>query len=189
VPLAASYPSHPITQRLRLITGYPLARSVTAVMGGVNGHIAQGFVETSPRSWAESDIKGLLTSGKVSMNAASGDKPGPITVAAAVSAPSSDAPKPGDTNAPRPETRVVVFGDSDFVSTAALGIPGNRDLFMNAIGWLSQQENLISIRPKEPDDRRVTMTAAQQNNVTILSLLLIPGFVFGAGVYSWWRRR
>jgi gliding motility-associatede transport system auxiliary component len=189
VPLAASYPSHPITQRLRLISGYPLARSVTAVMGGVNGHIAQGFVETSPRSWAESDIKGLLTSGKVSMNAASGDKPGPITVAAAVSAPSSDAPKPGDANAPRPETRVVVFGDSDFVSTAALGIPGNRDLFMNAIGWLSQQENLISIRPKEPDDRRVTMTAAQQNNVTILSLLLIPGFVFGAGVYSWWRRR
>jgi ABC-type uncharacterized transport system involved in gliding motility auxiliary subunit len=189
VPLAASYPSHPITQRLRLISGYPLARSVTAVMGGVNGHTAQGFVETSPRSWAESDIKGLLTSGKVSMNAASGDKPGPITVAAAVSAPSSDAPKPGDTNAPRPETRVVVFGDSDFVSTAALGIPGNRDLFMNTIGWLSQQENLISIRPKEPDDRRVTMTAAQQNNVTILSLLLIPGFVFGAGVYSWWRRR
>ena len=49
----------------------------TAVPGGVNGHTAQGFVETSPRSWAESDIKGLLTSGKVSMNAASGDKPGP----------------------------------------------------------------------------------------------------------------
>jgi ABC-type uncharacterized transport system involved in gliding motility auxiliary subunit len=189
VPLAASYPSHAITQRLKLITGYPLARSVTPVTGGVNGHIAQGFVETSPRSWAESDIKGLLTSGKVSMDAASGDKPGPVTVAAAVSAPSSDAPKPGDANTPRPETRIVVFGDSDFASKSALGIPGNRDLFMNTIGWLSQQENLISIRPKEPDDRRVTMTAAQQNNVTILSLVLIPGFVFGAGVYSWWRRR
>jgi ABC-type uncharacterized transport system involved in gliding motility auxiliary subunit len=60
---------------------------------------------------------------------------------------------------------------------------------MNTIRWLSQQENLITIRPKEPDDRRVTMTAAQQNNVTVLSLILIPGFVFGAGVYSWWRRR
>ena len=60
---------------------------------------------------------------------------------------------------------------------------------MNTIGWLSQQENLIAIRPKEPDDRRVTMTAAQQNNVTVLSLLIIPGLVFGAGIYSWWRRR
>jgi ABC-type uncharacterized transport system involved in gliding motility auxiliary subunit len=189
VPLAASYPSHPITQRLKLITGFPLARSITPVMGGVNGHIAQGFVETSPRSWAESDIKGLLTTGKVSMNVASGDKPGPVNVAAAVAAPSADAPKAGDPNTPKPETRVVVFGDSDFASKAALGIPGNRDLFMNTIGWLSQQENLISIRPKEPDDRRVTMTATQQNNVTILSLFLIPGFVFGAGVYSWLRRR
>jgi len=191
VPLAASYPSHPITQRLKLITGYPLARSVTPVSGGVNGHNAQPFVETSQRSWAEADIKGLLTSGKVAMNPEAGDKPGPISVAAAVSASTAPAtpPKPGEADAPKPETRVVVFGDSDFASTAALGIPGNRDLFMNTIGWLSQQENLISIRPKEPDDRRVTMTAVQQNNVTILSLLLIPGLVFGAGVYSWWRRR
>jgi ABC-type uncharacterized transport system involved in gliding motility auxiliary subunit len=191
VPLAASYPSHPINQRLKLITGFPLARSVTPVAGGVNGHTAQGFVQTSDRSWAESDIKSLLTTGKVQMNVATGDKPGPVTVAAAVSAAgaSTTPAKPGETDAPKPETRVVVFGDSDFATTAALGLPGNRDLFMNTIGWLSQQENLISIRPKEPDDRRVTMTAVQQNNVTILSLILIPGFVFGAGVYSWWRRR
>ncbi len=194
VPLAASYPSHAITQRLKVITGYPLARSVTPVTGGIDGHTAQSFVETSPRSWAESDIKGLLTSGKVSMDAASGDKQGPVTVGAAVSAtaaPASPAspPKPGEADAPKPETRVVVFGDSDFASKAALGIGGNRDLFLNTIGWLSQQENLIAIRPKEPDDRRVTMTAAQQNNVTVLSLLVIPGLVFGAGVYSWWRRR
>ena len=193
VPLAASYPSHPITQRLKLITGYPLARSVTAVPGGVNGHTAQGFVETSPRSWAESDIKGLLASGKVSMDPASGDKPGPITVAAAVSAaaPSAAAsPKPGEADGPKPETRVVVFGDSDFVANSApAALPGNRDLFMNALGWLSQQENLISIRAKEPSDRRVTLTGGQISEVKLLSLFLIPCCVFGAGVYSWWRRR
>ena len=190
VPLAASYPSHSITERLKLITGYPLARSVTPVKGGVNGHTAQGIVETSARSWAESDIKELLTTGKVKLDVATGDKPGPITIAAAVSAPASSSTesKPGDAG-PKPETRLVVFGDSDFVSTAALGIPGNRDLFMNTIGWLSQQENLISIRPKDPEDRRVTMTAIQQANVTWLSLLVIPGVVIGAGVVSWWRRR
>jgi ABC-type uncharacterized transport system involved in gliding motility auxiliary subunit len=191
VPLAASYPSHAITQRLKVITGYPLARSVTAVAGGVNGHTAQAFVLTSDRSWAESDIKTLLTTGKVSMNAASGDKPGPISIAAAVSAPVAPetAPKPGEADGPRPETRVVVFGDSDFASTAALGIPGNRDLFMNTIGWLSQQENLISIRPKEPSDRRITLTQSQVSQVKLMSLFLIPCCVFGAGVYSWWRRR
>jgi len=188
VPVAASYPSHAITNRFRLLTAYPSARSVTPVAGGVNGHTAQGFVETSPRSWAESDIKGMLTTGKVAFNAASGDKQGPITVAAAVSAPASAAPdaKP---DAPKPETRVVIVGDSDFAGNSGLGIQGNKDLFMNAVGWLSQQENLISIRPKDPEDRRLTMTAAQQTNVTLLSLFVIPGLVFLTGVYTWWRRR
>jgi gliding motility-associatede transport system auxiliary component len=188
VPVAANYPAHAITQRFRLLTAYPAARSVTPVAGGVNGHIAQGFVETSPRSWAESDLKGMLTSGKVSFSAASGDKQGPITIAAAVSA-AGTAPSGAAPNAPKPETRVVVFGDSDFVANSGLGIQGNKDLFMNTIGWLSQQENLISIRPKEPDDRRLTMTAAQQTNVRWLSLLIIPGLVFVAGVSQWWRRR
>jgi ABC-type uncharacterized transport system involved in gliding motility auxiliary subunit len=82
-----------------------------------------------------------------------------------------------------------VFGDSDFAANATLAIQGNRDLFMNTIGWLSQQENLISIRPKEPDDRRLTMTAAQQTNLVWLALLIIPGVIFGSGVYNWWRRR
>ena len=54
------------------------ARSVTPVSGGVNGHTAQPFVETSPRSWAETDIKALLTTGEVSLDEAKGDKKGPI---------------------------------------------------------------------------------------------------------------
>ncbi len=188
VPVAASYPSHPITQRFKFLTAYPFARSVTPVSGGVNGHTAQGIVETSARSWAESDVKSLLTTGKVSFKADTGDKQGPITVAAAVSAPAPSAPGAAP-DAPKPETRVVVYGDSDFAANSGLGIQGNRDLFMNTIGWLSQQENLISIRPKEADDRRLTMTAAQQTNVTWLSLFIIPGLVFFVGVSTWWRRR
>src|SRR4051812_5539020 len=188
VPVAATYPSHAITQRFKFITAYPLARSATPVSGGVNGHTAQGIVETSPRSWAESDLKSLLSSGKVSFNAASGDKQGPITIAAAVSAAAAAAPGAAP-DAPKPETRVVVFGDADFAANSGLGIQGNRDLFMNTVGWLSQQENLISIRPKDADDRRLTMTAAQQTNVTWLSLFIIPGLVFVVGVSAWWRRR
>ena len=192
VPVAANYPSHPITQRFNFITAYPLAREASPIAGGVNGHTAQGFVETSPRSWAETDIKGLLTSGQVSLDEGKGDKKGPITIGSAVSAPTANAPapKPGDDpNAPKPETRVAVLGDSDFASNGVLGVQGNRDLFMNIIGWLSQQENLISIRPKEPDDRRITMTSTVQTNVQILALLVIPGVVFASGVYTWWRRR
>jgi ABC-type uncharacterized transport system involved in gliding motility auxiliary subunit len=197
VPIAASYPAHPITQQtqFRLLTAYPLARSATPVPSGVNGHVAQAFVETSARSWAEHDIKGLLTRGEVSLDESKGDKKGPVAIASAVSAPSSAStastatpPKPGE-DSPKGETRVVVFGNSAFVVNAFLGIQGNRDLFMNTLGWLSQQENLISIRPKEPDDRRITLTATQQANIGWLSIVIIPACIFGTGIYSWWRRR
>ena len=190
VPVVASYPPHAITERFNFLTAFPLARSVTPVMGGVNGHIAQTFLETGPKSWAESDIRGMLTTGEVSLDEAKGDKKGPIPIGATVSAASStpDASKPGDTPT-KAETRVVVIGDSDFAANAGLGIQGNRDLFLNTVGWLSQQENLIAIRAKEPDDRRITLTATQQNNILWLSLLIIPGFIFASGVYTWWRRR
>jgi len=192
VPVAAPpYPSHAITQRFNLLTAYPLARSASVVSGGVNGHTAQPIVETGPRSWAETDLKGVLSSKPVEYNEGQ-DKKGPVTIAAAVTGTVTDSgakPADGDKDAPKPEARVVVFGDSDYASNSALGIQGNRDLFLNTIGWLSQQENLISIRPKEPDDRRITMTAAQQTNLNILSVLIIPACIFGAGVYTWWRRR
>jgi ABC-type uncharacterized transport system involved in gliding motility auxiliary subunit len=173
-----------------LLTAYPLARSVSVVSGGDGGRSAQTFVETSAQSWAETDVKTVLAGGKVSLDEPKGDKRGPVAIAAAASAPVSApaAEKPAE-DAPKPETRVVVFGDSDFASTAALGISGNRDLFMNAVNWLAQQENLIAIRPKEADDRRVTMTANQQLRVLILALLVVPVLVFGSGVYAWWRRR
>ena len=194
VPVVATYGSHPITERFNFVTAFPLALSITPVPGGVNGHTAQPFAQTSPQSWAETDVKGLMTTGKVSLDEAKGDKKGPITIAAAASAASTAAAAPGGSNpldpeAPKRETRVAVVGDSDFAANAGLGIQGNRDLFMNTIGWLSQQENLISIRPKTPQDRRITLTATQQSNITLISLVVIPACIFGTGVYAWSRRR
>ncbi len=190
VPVAVSYPSHPIVQDMNLLTAFPLARPVTPVTGGVNTRFAQSFVETSPKSWAETDLKTMLTGGKIAFDEKKGDKRGPISIAAAVSAP-AETQAPGDKKADtaKPESRVVVFGDSDFVANFALGIRGNGDLFMNAANWVSQQENLISIRPKEADDRRVTMTASQQMRVLILALFILPLAILGGGVLSWWRRR
>lgn len=193
VPVAMNYPTHPITERFNLITAFPLARSVDPVSGGVNGHTPQAFVETSPQSWAETNLASLTAGGDVGFDEAEGDRRGPIAIGSAVSAPKADesaaeTPPPAN-EGPKPEARVVVIGDSDFASNSALGISGNKDLFMNVMGWLSQQENLISIRPKEPQDRRVTMTATEQTNVMWLSLLVIPGLIFGSGVYTWWRRR
>jgi ABC-type uncharacterized transport system involved in gliding motility auxiliary subunit len=190
VPVAMNYPSHPITERFNVMTVFPLTRSVTPVSGGVNGHNAQPFVQTSDASWAESDIKGFYTQHQAAADESKGDKKGPVGIGAAVSAPvgGTETPPSAD-KAPKPETRLAVLGDSDFASNSTLGFQGNKDLFMNAVGWLSQQENLISVRAKEADDRRLTMTSAQQANMNWLALLGLPGVVFAMGIYTWWRRR
>ena len=198
VPVAAKYPAHAITDRFNLITAYRLARSVAPVSGGTSGKFAQSLVETSQASWAESDIKMLSTSNQVARDLDKGDKAGPVSLAVAVSSPATSAPaaapasadgaKPEDTT-PKPETRVVVFGDSDFAANSGLNIPGNRDLFMNSVNWLAQQENLIAIRPRDPQDRRITLTRDQQFRISVLTVLGIPGILLLAGVHAWWRRR
>src|SRR4029079_15849208 len=103
VPVVATYGSHPITERFSFVTAFPLARSVTPVMGGVNGHTAQPFAQTSAQSWAETDIKDMLATGKVTLDEAKGDKKGPITIAAAVSAASAAPAAPGASNPLDPE--------------------------------------------------------------------------------------
>ena len=60
---------------------------------------------------------------------------------------------------------------------------------MNTVNWLSQQESLIAIRPREAADRRITLTANTSAGMFWLSIVFIPAIVLGAGVFSWWRRR
>ena len=193
IAVAATYPDHPITSRFTTLTIYPLARAVEAALNGTNGRVAQSFVETSRQSWAESSLASL-TSG-VTLNEASGDEPGPISLAAAVSAPApAEAPAgsqvaPAASDALKPETRVVVFGDSDFAANAYSGVPGNANLFTNAVNWLAQQENLIAIRPTAAEDRRVAMTPRQQTATMLGSIFVLPALIFAAGIFIWWRRR
>lgn len=191
VPVAASYPAHPITENFNLMTAYPLARSMTPVEGGVNGHTAQRLVETSKNSWGETNLKALAGE-PAKMDDA--DRKGPVSLAAAVSAPvatpapPSEPKKEGETPKPA-ETRVVAIGDSDFATNGAIRVSGNQDLFLNTINWLAQQENLIAIRPRDPEDRRITLTADKERMIFYLTVLIVPGLVLLAGVQTWWRRR
>lgn len=195
VPVAAPpYPAHAITENFGLFTAYPLARSMSPVEGGVNGRTAQRFVETSRNSWGETNLKSLTGGQPAKMDPE--DKKGPVSLAVAVSAAASVTPPPAEADTkkngdnPKPaETRIVAFGDADFVSNTAIRVPGNLPLFMNTINWLAQQENLIAIGPRDPQDRRITLTADQQQRILYLTVFIVPGLVLLAGVQTWWRRR
>jgi ABC-type uncharacterized transport system involved in gliding motility auxiliary subunit len=108
------------------------------------------------------------------------NKRGPVTIAAAGTYNTDKANATG---------RFVVIGSSSWAQNGFLPFNGNRDLALNTMNWLSSDEDLISIRPKEPDDRRITMTRAQLNWVRTSSQFLLPLIVVVAGVSVWWKRR
>ena len=190
VPIAMTYPPHAITTGgFNMMTAFELARSVTPISGGTNGHTAQPVAQTSQRSWAESNLKDLLVSHTAKPEFDKGDKAGPITLIAAASAPVADTPAGAAPDAPKPETRVVVAGDSDFASNYMLGFQGNRDMFSNTVNWLAQQEDLIAIRPRDAEDRRIQLTADQGERIFYLTVFIIPGLLFLNGIRVWWRRR
>jgi ABC-type uncharacterized transport system involved in gliding motility auxiliary subunit len=171
-PIANSYGSHPITKDFEgTMTFFPLCRSIeTSSRTGVS---TTDLMKSSEESWAETEIKNggaHFDEGK--------DKRGPLTLG--VAANQSIGGK---------EARLVVIGDSDFAENQFVGVQRNGDLFMNSINWLAQDEDLISIRPKNPADRRVSMTEADQNQVFWITLVLMPLATIGSGVYIWWKRR
>lgn len=174
-----------------MLTAFPVTRSMALAGSAPENRVAQPFLQTSPNSWAEADVAAMLKSGEVAFDADKGDTQGPVTIGAAVTSAVSEAPATPDAAepAPKPEARLVAIGDADFAANFAIPVQGNRDLFLNVVGWLTQQENLISIRPKEPGDRRLTLTADQGSRVSWLAQLIIPGVLFALGIATWWRRR
>src|SRR5207237_8298963 len=87
------------------------------------------------------------------------------------------------------KSRLIVNGTSNFAANIAFGLQGNGNLFLNTVSWLAQDENFISIRPKNPEDRRLTMTEAQGRLVSYVMLLLLPVGVLVTGISVWAKRR
>ena len=91
---------------------------------------------------------------------------------------------------PAQEGRIVVVGSSNWISNYILGAPiANRDLLLNMMNWLTSDEDLISIRPKEPEDRRLRVTGAGLRMIFLSSVIFLPLIVIFSGVSVWWKRR
>jgi len=174
VALVSTYDSHPIVDEMKgTATGFPLSRSLTI----------KNTDKTTIQKLFESSATSLATTKLDSPNVNPSDpnnKKGPLTIGAAGSY------KTGKENS---EGRFVVVGSSSWPANSFINFNGNGDLALNALNWLASDEDLISIRPKEQENRTVTMTHAQFNWVRLSSQFLLPGALLLAGVSVWWRRR
>jgi ABC-type uncharacterized transport system involved in gliding motility auxiliary subunit len=57
------------------------------------------------------------------------------------------------------------------------------------MNWLTSDEDLISIRPKEAEDRRLTVTGNAMRTLFLTSVIFLPLIVIVSGVSVWWKRR
>ncbi len=173
VPLVIQYGQHPITKDFgrQSMTFYPLARSLKTTTTN-SAVTTTALLTTSESCFGETELQGgaaRFDEGK--------DNKGPLTLGVAATK------KVGEK-----EARLVVIGDSDFASNAYQRSAANGDLFVNAINWLAQEEDLISIRPKSMTSRSVELSSIAQNLLFWLTIFL-PISVLGLGAAMWWKRR
>src|SRR5580704_15221092 len=174
VALVTTYSRQPIVSQMRgSAVGFPLSRSMEIKNAGKTS--VEKLFDSSSSSLATSN----LSSPEVTV-ADPNNRKGPLTIAAAGTY---------NTGKQNSQGRFVVTGSSSWAANRFLGFNGNGDLALNAVNWLSSDEDLISIRPKPPEDRRITMTRAQLVLVRATSQFVLPLLVVIAGTLVWWKRR
>lgn len=174
VALVTGYASHPIVNEMKgMATGFPLARTLT--MKNTDKATVQKLFESSDTSFATTrlDTPSVNPSDPKNLK-------GPLIIGVAGSY---------KTDKENGEGRFVVVGTSIWAANQFLNFQGNGDLASNAMNWLSSDEDLISIRPKPQEDRKVNMTRAQFGWVRLSSQFLLPAALLFAGLSVWWRRR
>lgn len=183
-PVVTAYDLHPVTRALsqsRVATYFPVASSVEATGSGAEGVVASVVARTSEAAWGESGSVAQFDEGE--------DRPGPLGLVAASTGPAGGGTGDGETGeAEERQRRIVLVGDSDFASNSFLGLSGNLDLFLNGVAWLAEEEDLISIRPRDRSPQPITLTAASTGLLTGVTYLL-PLAAFVAAGAAWSRRK
>ena len=173
--ISASAGEHPITNNLsaNYLVIMPQARSIS-LSTPPDGVTQSGLLFTSENSWGELNFTNA-EGDQISFDPE--DIPGPLTMAAAAENSSTSG-------------RVVVFGNSYFATNEAFDAYGNGNIFVNAVDWAAEQENLINITPNTPTTRTFNPPSQIQLLIILLgSILIIPGMIVFAGISSWVSRR
>jgi ABC-type uncharacterized transport system involved in gliding motility auxiliary subunit len=190
-PIVTHYEKHPIVQ------SFGSNQTLFPTVGPVEWFETRDpliyhetLARTGPDAWAESDLAGVRAGASPNYESATDhmDNAGlPIGVVT-FRRNWQDAAAPQGAGESKEETRIVLFGDSDFASDESWQNQWNSNLFLNAVNWLAQEEVLIGSRQAAGDERALVLSHRFVNRS--LALLVTPPIAVAlAGLVVWWRRR
>jgi len=179
-----TYNRHPITEKLSTTAAiFHLPRSVEpdyTQTASVDRPQVTPLALSSKSSWSESQPE----QSPAQYDEDTDDISGPLSLAVAVEKGSTS----GQLDMQIRPTRMVIFGDSGFVSNGAL-TGGDASLFLSSLNWLLDREQLMAIAPKAVDNVRLKLTRDDLKTLFWSLVWGIPLFAVLPGIALWARRR
>jgi ABC-type uncharacterized transport system involved in gliding motility auxiliary subunit len=182
----SAYNRHPITEKLNATAAiFHLPRSVEpdrdqAHQTSEDRPKVTPLALSSESSWSESQPD----QSPAQYDDGTDDQVGPISLAVAVEKGSTA----GRLDMKIRPSRIIVFGDSGFVSNGGLA-GGDTSLFMSSLNWLLDREQLMAIAPKAVDDTQLKLTRTDIRTLFWSTIWGIPALAAVGGILIWIRRR
>ena len=177
--LAADYPRHAITTGITSVTLYPTAQALDFIGDKDSQWLAEAIVQSHQRTWNETGpLAGQITRGDNP-----GEQAGPLTIVYALSRSVQHDDGKLQTQ------RIVISGDSDFLSNRFIGNGDNLNLGLNMIDWLGHDDDLIAVTPASAIDTHLNLSAQQQLFIAVFFVLVLPLLLLASGIRIWLVRR
>ncbi|MBC7691037.1 MAG: GldG family protein [Methylotenera sp.] len=179
VPIIATYSKEsPITKEFQGNAIFPMCRPLEIMPGAPEAVKLQWIAQTTPQSWGETNFTSIAQ-GKVQMDGP--DLHGPLNAAVVVDGKRTPQAKRN--------TRLVVYGTSNFASNQFARFGNNTDFFLNSVSWLLEDESLISIRTKTDEGGKIELSQKQGASIFLLTVIAIPLLTAIAGIVIWFMRK
>ena len=177
-------PYNPVTRNLspRTMLLLPRARPVELGKNPTPDAKLDRAALASPRSWLSHDVASALSGKDVSRPDSS--EPHEISLVA-----TGRYPRAGGGEDASQEARIVVIGNREFVSNRLLEALYNRDLFLNAVRWLGNDEQRIALSDKGWTPNQDPLTLQQTVAYFYFLAFALPEGLLLMGIFSWWRLR
>ncbi len=173
------YHRHPITEKMQYFTLFTSASAITSNSFNQaidNKWISTDLLITSSSSWSETSS--LMET--VEYNKGD-DFLGPLSIGIAQQRQTISEDE-------KQSQRVVIIGDTDFITNNNIGQGANLDFILNTFNWLTSNDKLIAIAPKNAPDLQLNLSAPAAAIIGLGFLIFMPLLFFISGAVIWVKR-